>query len=109
VSFGNASGPLPPVSSSLLAQKGSLFFTRPRAADWVRTRAELQASSTTVFEWLGNGVILPVVQQRIPLSRAADAHRLLEARGTTGSLVLVPDEESARVVEVAPQTARGTR
>ncbi len=90
VSFGNASGPVPPCPPSLLAQKGSLFLTRPTLFAYTATRADLLASAAALFEVLEAGVLRVAVNQRWPLARAADAHRALEARQTTGATVLQP-------------------
>jgi NADPH2:quinone reductase len=96
VSFGNSSGPVPPFDAQLLAQKGSLFFTRPTLANYVATPADLDMAAAELFDVIGRGVVrvrpLRVrPPQTFPLSQAADAHRALEGRGTTGSLVLIPD------------------
>ena len=90
VSYGNASGPVEPFPPALLSQKGSLFVTRPSLAHWVDDAYDQNISSARVFEWLKTGVLQPHVQQKLPLADAAVAHRLLEGRQTTGSLVLVP-------------------
>lgn len=91
VSFGNASGRPEPVDPTLLAQKGSLFLTRPTLADYTRTLAQRKASADTVFEWVRDGVVRARVLQRFALSDAAEAHRLLEARETCGSCLLIPE------------------
>jgi NADPH2:quinone reductase len=91
VSFGNASGPVPPFDGALLAQKGSLFFTRPTLMHYVTTPEELDIAASELFDLLARGVIRKSEPKRFPLSRAAEAHRALESRQTTGSLVLVPD------------------
>ena len=90
VSFGNASGAVPPFAPLLLSQKGSLFLTRPRLGDYIATRAELEASSGALFERILSGAIKVAPSARYPLAEAAVAHRDLEARKTTGSLVLLP-------------------
>ncbi|MBL8385717.1 MAG: quinone oxidoreductase [Burkholderiales bacterium] len=89
VCFGNSSGEVPPVSLNRLREK-SLVLTWTRLGEFTATPAELDACATTFFAMVTAGAIRPRVQQAFPLARAADAHRLLEARGTTGSLVLVP-------------------
>ncbi len=91
VSFGNASGPVPPFDASVLAQKGSLYFTRPTLANYVSTPSELDVAAGELFELVGRGVIRKNEPKRFPLSQAAEAHRALESRQTTGSLVLIPD------------------
>jgi len=90
VSFGNASGPVPPVSPLELARGGSLFLTRPTLADYVADPAELQASAARVFEMVRTGAVPVRIGARFPLADAADAHRALEARATTGSTLLIP-------------------
>jgi NADPH2:quinone reductase len=88
VSFGNASGPVEPMSPLLLSQKGSLFLTRPTLFHYIATRAELEESATELFEMVTSGKVKIEVKQRFPLKDAAEAHRALEARKTTGSTVL---------------------
>ena len=90
VTFGNASGPVPPFAPAELAKRHSLFVTRPVLFDFVDTRERLLAASAELFEVLGSGVVTISVNQRYPLAEAAQAHRDLEARKTTGSTVLVP-------------------
>ena len=89
-SFGNASGPVTGVNLAVLAQKGSLFVTRPTLFDYYRDPAERAAGAARVFELLGNGVLTVTIGQTYPLREAAQAHRDLEARKTTGSTILVP-------------------
>jgi len=88
VSFGNASGPVDPISPLLLAQKGSLFLTRPTLFHYIATRAELEAAAGELFEMVSSGKVKVEVKQRFALKDAAEAHRALEARRTTGSTVL---------------------
>jgi NADPH:quinone reductase len=88
VSFGNASGPVDPFPPALLAQKGSLFLTRPVLFDYLSTRQELDRSAAELFEMVGSGKVEIDVRQSFPLARAADAHRALESRQTTGSTIL---------------------
>lgn len=90
VSFGNASGPVPPFDGGLLAQKGSLYFTRPTLANYVTTPEELDAGAGELFDLIARGVIKRNEPKRFPLAEAAEAHRALESRQTTGSLVLIP-------------------
>jgi NADPH2:quinone reductase len=90
VSFGNASGPVPGFEPSVLAAKGSLFLTRPSLMDYTATRAELVASARALFEVVQRGAVKIEVRQTYLLRDAAQAHRDLEARRTTGSTVLVP-------------------
>ena len=90
VSFGNASGPVPPFDPILLSQKGSIFFTRPTVAHYTARRDELEALGTELFAMVTSGKIRIEVNQTYALSDAANAHRDLEARKTTGSTVLLP-------------------
>ncbi len=90
VSFGNASGPVPPVQPLALSQRGSLFLTRPTLGDYTRTRQELLAAAGELFEVVSNGTVRIMVNQRYPLREAVRAHQDLEARRTTGSSVLLP-------------------
>ncbi|MEA3030906.1 MAG: NADPH:quinone reductase [Sphingomonadales bacterium] len=90
VSYGNASGPVPPFSPLVLARHGSLFLTRPTLADYVADPSELQASAARLFAMIGAGAVPVRVGARFPLAEAADAHRALESRATTGSTLLIP-------------------
>jgi NADPH2:quinone reductase len=89
-SFGNASGPVPPFAPLLLSQKGSLFFTRPTLAHYVATPAELRARSGDLFAWIASGALKVRVGATFPLTAAADAHRALEGRATSGKVLLLP-------------------
>ncbi len=88
VSFGQSSGPVEPFSPNLLAQNGSLFLTRPTLFSYIAGRAELEASAAELFEVVGSGQVQVEVKQRFTLADAAEAHRALEARATTGSTIL---------------------
>jgi NADPH2:quinone reductase len=88
VSFGQASGPVEPFAPRLLAQKGSLFLTRPTLFDYIATRDELERSAASLFEAVRSGKVKVDIGQRFPLSQAAEAHRALEGRKTTGSTIL---------------------
>jgi NADPH:quinone reductase len=88
VSFGNASGPVDPFPPALLAQKGSLFLTRPTLYDYIATREELERAASELFDVVTSGKVKVEIKQRFPLRQAAEAHRALEARKTTGSTVL---------------------
>jgi NADPH2:quinone reductase len=90
VSYGNASGPVPPVDLAMLSAKGSLFITRPSLATYTATRPVLLGMANELFDAVASGVLHASVNQRIPLKDAAEAHRALEGRQTTGSTVLVP-------------------
>jgi NADPH2:quinone reductase len=89
VSFGNASGPVDPFPPTLLAQKGSLFLTRPTMYDYVATREELETAAKDLFDMVASGKVKIEVKQRFALKDAAEAHRALEARKTSGSTVLI--------------------
>jgi len=90
VSFGSASGPVPPFEVAMLGAKGSLFATRPSLAAYIASRSSLEANAAELFQMVSSGAVKIRVNQRYPLSAAADAHRDLEARKTTGSTILVP-------------------
>ena len=90
VSFGNASGPVPPFDISVLSAKGSLFLTRPTLATYTAKRADLEAAAKELFDVVGVGAVKVQVNQTFPLKDAAKAHEALEARRTTGSTVLLP-------------------
>ncbi len=89
--FGNASGPVDALDTGLLAQKGSLFLTRPSLMGYTATRAELVESANALFEVVRTRAVEVAVNQTYPLREAAQAHRDLEARATTGSTILLPD------------------
>lgn len=90
VSFGNASGPVPPFSPSLLMQKGSLFMTRPTLFNFVDTPEALRKVAAELMSVVKKGTVKIAINNRYPLSEAARAHADLAARNTTGSIVLVP-------------------
>jgi NADPH2:quinone reductase len=90
VSYGNSSGPVGPVDVGMLGVKGSLFLTRPSLATYTAKRADLEATAAELFQVVIAGAVKIRVNQTFPLSAAAEAHRALEARRTTGSTVLVP-------------------
>lgn len=90
VSFGNASGPVPPVDLSLLAQRGSLFITRPSLFAYTAKRGDLAATAQDLFDVVVSGRVGVEIHQRYALADAAIAHADLEARKTTGSTVLLP-------------------
>ncbi|HEX9463057.1 MAG TPA: quinone oxidoreductase [Alphaproteobacteria bacterium] len=89
-SFGSASGPVPPVNLGILAQKGSLFVTRPTLGTFVAKREDLVANSNELFDVVKKGAVKIEINQTYPLKDAAKAHRDLESRKTTGSTVLIP-------------------
>jgi NADPH2:quinone reductase len=90
VSYGNASGPVPPVDIGILAAKGSLYLTRPTLASYTTKREDLLAVAKDLFDVVASGAVKIQVNQRYALKDAAQAHRDLEARKTTGSTVLIP-------------------
>lgn len=90
VSFGNASGPVTGVNLGVLAQKGSLFVTRPQLAGYADTPERLQAMADELFAMLGSGQVQVEIGQRFPLAEAARAHEALASRRTVGSTVLLP-------------------
>jgi NADPH2:quinone reductase len=90
VSFGNASGPVPPFDPILLSQKGSLYLTRPTLVTYTAKRSDLDAMSKELFDIVLSGKVKIEINQRYALKDAAQAHRDLESRKTTGSTVLIP-------------------
>jgi NADPH2:quinone reductase len=90
VSFGNASGPVAPFAPLLLSQKGSLFFTRPTLTHYTQTSEELNARAGDLFAWLAAGTLKVRIGATYPLAKAAEAHRALESRATTGKVLLLP-------------------
>ena len=90
VLFGQSSGPVPPFDPGKLATKGSLFLTRPSLAHYTLTRAELLQRSGDLFSWIESEKLRLRVESTFPMAEAAEAHRQLEGRKTTGKLVLFP-------------------
>ena len=90
VSFGNASGAVPPVNIGVLAQKGSLFLTRPTLITYIAARADLEAASSALFGVVKSGKVKIEISARYKLADAPQAHRDLEARKTTCSVVILP-------------------
>lgn len=90
VSFGNASGPVPPFDILKLSTKGSLYATRPTLATYTAKREDLVASANDLFDVVGRGIVKIKVNQTYALKDAAQAHRDLESRKTTGSTILLP-------------------
>lgn len=90
VTFGNASGPVPPFDTLMLAAKGSLYATRPTLATYAARREDLVANANDLFDVVSRGIVKIDVNQTYPLKEAAQAHRDLEGRKTTGSTVLLP-------------------
>jgi len=89
-SFGNASGAVPPFSPLVLSEKGSLFLTRPTLGHYLQTRDELLTRANALFEALADGSLRVRIGASFPLAQAAEAHRALEGRRTTGKVLLLP-------------------
>lgn len=90
VSYGNASGPVPPFELALLNQYGSLYATRPTLGSYIASREELERAAQALFDVVASGAVKINVNQTYDLRDAAQAHRDLEARKTTGTTVLIP-------------------
>ncbi len=90
VSFGQASGKIEPFDVGILSAKGSLYVTRPTLMTYTASRADLEASAQALFDVVGSGAVRITVNQTFPLADAANAHRALESRQTTGSTILLP-------------------
>ena len=90
VSFGNSSGPLPPIDSSEFAGRGSLFFTRPTLFTYMAKRSDYEAMAAELFDVIVTGKVKTSINQRYALSDVAQAHADLEGRRTTGSTILLP-------------------
>ncbi len=88
--FGQSSGPVPPVDPQVLNQKGSLFLTRPTLAHHIEKREELLERSGAILGWVREGSLKLTIDRELPLAQAAEAHRLLESRATSGKLLLIP-------------------
>ncbi|MGA3203000.1 MAG: quinone oxidoreductase [Bryobacteraceae bacterium] len=89
VSFGQSSGAVPPLEPLLLGQKGSLFLTRPVLTHYIADRQELEWRASDIFRWIAEKKLVLRVEREYPLADAAEAHRDLEARRTTGKLILL--------------------
>ena len=90
VIFGNASGAVPPLNTGILAQKGSLYMTRPTLVTYTASRADLEATSKSLFDVVKSGKVKIEISARYKLADAAQCHRDLEGRKTTGSVILLP-------------------
>jgi NADPH2:quinone reductase len=90
VTYGNASGPVPPISPLQLTAAGSVFLTRPTMMDYIATRVELESRVSDLFEWIADGRLHVSIGARFALADAAEAHRALESRSTTGKVLLIP-------------------
>jgi len=89
--FGASSGPVPPFDPQILNRKGSLFLTRPTLDHYVATRAELLERANELLGWVGNHTLSVRIGAEFPLEKAAEAHRALGGRETTGKVILVPE------------------
>ncbi len=92
VLFGQSSGPVPPFDPQILNRKGSLFLTRPSLAHYTATREELLERANDVLGWVKEGLLRLRIHAEYPLSQAAQAHRHLEGRRTSGKLLLLPGQ-----------------
>ena len=90
VLYGQSSGPVEPIDPQILSQKGSLFLTRPTLSHYVATREELLQRASAVLGWVADGRLKVRIGREFPLAAAAEAHRELEARRTTGKVLLIP-------------------
>ena len=90
VSFGQSSGKIDPFDIGILSAKGSLYVTRPTLMTYTASRADLERSAQALFDIVAGGAVRITVNQTFPLAEAANAHRALESRQTTGSTILVP-------------------
>ncbi|MCY4439600.1 MAG: zinc-binding dehydrogenase, partial [Deltaproteobacteria bacterium] len=90
VIFGQSSGAVPPFDTAVLNAKGSLTLSRPSLTHHTTTRAEILARGGDVLQWIEAGRLAIRIGSTLPLSRAAEAHRLLSSRNTTGKILLIP-------------------
>jgi NADPH:quinone reductase len=90
VLFGQSSGPVPPFDPGKLAAKGSLFLTRPSLAHYTLDRNELLKRSADLFNWTASGKLKLRIEKTFSLTNAAEAHREVEGRKTTGKVILLP-------------------
>ena len=90
VVFGQSSGAVPPFDTAVLNAKGSLTLSRPSLTHHTTTRAEILDRAGDVLQWIGVGKLIIRIGATLPLSRAAEAHRLLASRQTTGKILLIP-------------------
>lgn len=90
VLFGQSSGPVTSFNPSILAQKGSLYLTRPTLTHYMLTREELMQRTSELFDWIQSGVVKIRIDSTFPLAKVADAHRKLESRASSGKILLIP-------------------
>jgi NADPH2:quinone reductase len=90
VLFGQSSGPVPPFDAQVLSAKGSLFLTRPTLFHYIAAREELERRAGDVLGWVADGTLKLRIDRALPLAEAAEAHRALAGRGTSGKVLLIP-------------------
>jgi len=90
VSYGNASGPVPPIMPLTLARHGSLYLTRPTVFDYITNAREMDAASAALFEVIQSGAVRVEIGLEFPLAQARQAHEAIESGTTTGSILLIP-------------------
>jgi len=90
VSYGNASGPVPPIMPLTLARHGSLYLTRPTVFDYITNAMEMDAASAALFEAIQSGAVRVEIGLEFPLAQARQAHEAIESGTTTGSILLIP-------------------
>jgi NADPH2:quinone reductase len=90
VLFGQSSGTVDPIDPRILQQKGSLFLTRPTLNHYIGSAAELRSRASEVLGWVADGTLTVRIGAEFPLAAAAEAHRALEGRSTTGKVLLLP-------------------
>jgi NADPH2:quinone reductase len=90
VLFGQSSGPIGPFDPQVLNAKGSLYLTRPSLVHYITTRDELLARANRVLGWVAEHALRVRIDREFPLAEAAEAHRALEARQTSGKVLLIP-------------------
>src|SRR6185436_6856411 len=88
--FGQSSGVVPPIDPGILAQKGSLFMTRPTLVHHIASNEELRTRAKDLFDWVAAGKLKLRLEHEYPLKDSAEAHRALEGRKTTGKVLLIP-------------------
>ena len=88
--FGQSSGPVGPMDPQILAQKGSLFLTRPTLVNYIASTEELRQRSSDLFDWIGKGQLKLRMEHEFALKDVAEAHKALEGRRTTGKVLLIP-------------------
>jgi NADPH2:quinone reductase len=88
--FGQSSGLVPPIDPGMLAQKGSLFMTRPTLVHYIASNDELRSRAKDLFEWVAAGKLKLRIEHEYPLKDAAEAQKALEGRKTTGKVLLIP-------------------